>query len=129
MLLFCLPSLRGQNLKELIGKSDELSITADHMSADVEKGVAHAKGNVKIHYGQLTVKANEASLNQDTKDFAAKGDVVVSLDDGTAWAAQAVSGNLATNELSFGEFGFDWENSAARFSSIVRTRTRRCRSK
>ena len=107
MLLFCLPSLRGQNLKELIGKSDELSITADHMDADVEKGVAHAKGNVKIQYGQLTVKANEASLNQDTKDFTAKGDVVVSLDDGTSWAAQAVSGNLATNELSFGEFGFD----------------------
>ena len=107
MLLFCLTSLRGQNLRDIVGNSDELSITADHMEADVEKGVAHAKGKVKIRYGLLTVKANEASLNQDTKDFSAKGDVVVSLDDGTAWAAQVVKGNLATNELSFGEYGFD----------------------
>ena len=72
MLLFCLPSLRGQNLKELVGNPEDLSITADHMEADVEKGVAHAKGKVQIRYGQLTVKANEASLNQDTKDFSAK---------------------------------------------------------
>ena len=83
MLLFCLSSSRGQNLRDIVGNSDELSITADHMEADVEKGVAYAKGKVQIRYGQLTVKANEASLNQDTKDFSAKGDVVVSLDDGS----------------------------------------------
>ena len=107
VLLCWLPSSHGQNLKELVGNPEDLSITADHMEADVEKGVAYAKGKVQIRYGQLTVKANEASLNQDTKDFSAKGDVVVSLDDGTAWAAQSVKGNLATNELSFGEYGFD----------------------
>ena len=116
VLLLCLQPLRGQNLRDIVGQTDELTITAERMDADVEKGIARAKGKVVIRYGQLTVKANEASLNQDTKDFTAKGDVVVSLEDGTSWAAQAVSGNLATNELSFGEYGFDgkvWHSGGA----------------
>jgi len=99
--------LFGQKLQDVFGDADEMEIRAESMEADIDKGVAHAKGKVEIIYGQVHVKANEVWISQGTKDFSARGDVTVTLDDGTSWAAQEVKGNLATKALAFGQYGFD----------------------
>ena len=85
-------------------KADELRIEADELIHDVEKGQAHGRGNVLLTYGQIQLSAAEASVNLNTYDYTASGDVKITLRGHGSWEAPALKGNLQRRTTSFGPF-------------------------
>ena len=72
-----LPWAAYGQLDRIVGQPEELRISADTIEHDQASGRAVARGKVKIDYGNLTLTADEASVNQTTNDFAATGNVVI----------------------------------------------------
>ena len=85
----------------------ELRIVADQVSYGVESAAAEASGNVEITYGGIVLTCQEAKINQNTRDFAAQGDVVITIPGRGTWKAPALRGNLDHQNLDFGPFRLD----------------------
>lgn len=107
VLVCSLMMVSAQEL-DALKNADEVRIYSESGEYDLKGDEVHLKpGTNRIEYGGATMKAREMWFNQKTTAFKARGDVLISLEDGTSWASQAIDGNLDTKELSFGSFGFD----------------------
>lgn len=94
--------------QKALGSPEEMTISADDVGHDVTTGMARAKGNVRIIYGKLTLTANEASINRESMDFTAVGNVIITLaDNGGTWRAPAIKGNLQSRAFTFGPYRLD----------------------
>lgn len=67
-------------------------------SFDPVTGIASAKGDVRINYGDTEIKAGEAEYNSNTGDVIAKQDVVV-IKAGIMYQGEHIVFNAKTNEL------------------------------
>ena len=92
---------------DIVGEAEELQITADETQYDTTSNLFKANGNVKLVYGKLTLTAKEIQINRDTLDFAARGDVQITSEDGGKWSVPTVSGNLDSKALKFGPYRLD----------------------
>lgn len=99
---------------------------------DYNTGISHASGGVIVTYQDTILTADEATLNNNTGEVTASGNVVVkqgSSQDGSTpmtWAGESVQYNFKTREMTTGLFkagaspyfaagaglSFDMENSA-----------------
>lgn len=86
-----------------------LQIQADELSYGVDSAVAQASGNVVVDYGKIRMTCQQASVNQQTKDFSASGDVVISMEGQGSWQAPSLHGNLDDATVAFGPFRMDTE--------------------
>ena len=111
IVLFCCLACIGASPLEALRQAEELKLSADEIVATQNgAGDIVAQGNVRLEYGILTVTAEKVSLNRETLDFAANGNVVAELSDGTGrWEAPAISGNMKTHEMKFGPYRADGE--------------------
>jgi LPS-assembly protein len=107
LLLLTFAQLLPAQLAELLGDTSQMQIEADLLEHSQQSGDAHASGNVRIVYGNLTLQADEVLVNQETEDFTATGAVLITLQDGTQWRAPAVKGNLKSHAFSFGPYRLD----------------------
>lgn len=111
--LFCLLCALGSCSVALaaspiaLPKAEDLRITADELTHDVDTGWAKAQGAVVVTYGVLTMTAREASINRHSLDFTATGDVRVRHESGAQWQAPSIQGNLKEQTFAFGPFRLD----------------------
>ena len=87
----------------------DLQISADSMEHGTENRIARAVGNVVIAYLDVELKCDEATLNQDTLDCTANGNVVITIKDQGTWKAPALKVNLQSKHFSFGPYRVDTE--------------------
>ncbi|MFA6723911.1 MAG: putative LPS assembly protein LptD [Lentisphaeria bacterium] len=104
LLYFCLAALvLADDLSQLF-RADELHIEADELVHNVESGLVHARGHVLLTYGQLQLSADEASIDQNSFDYSASGEVKITVQGAGSWEAPALKGNLQQRTTSFGPF-------------------------
>ena len=67
-------------------------------SFDPQTGLASAKGNVRINYGDTQISAEEANYNATTGDVMARGNVMV-VKGAASYQGEQIVYNVKTNEL------------------------------
>ncbi len=87
----------------------ELVIVADNVGFGVEDKIAAAEGAVEVTYGDIRLTCKKASINQETRDFSAQGDVVITIKDQGTWKAPALRGNFDKKTIDFGPFRLESE--------------------
>ncbi len=85
------------------GNSSEIDISADSMEYLEQGRLAVATGNVTIHEGDDLLQADYVTVNRDTRDVYARGNVVFRRG-GTLWQGEELRYNLSTKTGDFGEF-------------------------
>ena len=75
-------------------KTDSVNLTADRMLHLVEKDLVKAEGNVVVTYGARTVSADEIIVNTETGKGQAKGNVVMTAEQGTRFEAEKAQFNM-----------------------------------
>ena len=77
-------------------KADQepVNLTADRMLHLVEKHLIKAEGHVVVTYGQRTVSADEIIVNTETGKGQAKGNVVMTAEQGTRFEADKAQFNV-----------------------------------
>ncbi len=83
----------------LASLQSNVNIEGLETSFDPETGIASAKGDVRINYGDTEIRAGSAEYNSNTGDVIAKGDVVV-VKAGIIYQGEHIVFNAKTNELS-----------------------------
>ncbi len=101
-------SLCLAQLEKFAGDAQEVEISADKMTMPSNGGIVVLSGNASLRYGDISCKAREVTLNRDTMDITAQGDVLLQVQD-VRWTAPAIKGNLNTQAFSFGPFRLDGE--------------------
>ena len=93
----------------------DLQLSADEVNHTPGQKLTHAKGNVEIKYETIRITCDEATFNQETADFAARGNVITTQADPktgivtATWKTQALRGNLNQQDLQFGPYRLDSE--------------------
>lgn len=87
----------------------ELVIAADNVGYAVESKLAEAEGAVEVIYGDIRLTCQKATIDQETRDFSAQGDVVITIKDQGTWKAPALHGNFDKKTIEFGPFRLDSE--------------------
>ena len=105
LCLACLACLAGEEAKP----KALLEISADKVGYGMDSSVAEAEGNVQVTYGDIRLHCGKATINQETRDFAAEGDVEISLEGKGTWRAPSLRGNLDARTVAFGPFRLDTE--------------------
>ncbi len=100
-------ALLSAQAEHILPKADEIQIEAEELTHLQTSGDVRAKGNVIVTYGDLQLTAKEASINANTGEFTAIGDVTVTLKDQGSWRAPAVQGNIQKKDFQFGPFRLD----------------------
>jgi LPS-assembly protein len=75
-------------------KTDSVNLTADRMLHLVEKDLVKAEGNVVVTYGARTVSADEIIVNTETGKGQAKGNVIMTAEQGTRFEADKAQFNV-----------------------------------
>jgi len=71
-----------------------VNLTADRMFHLVEKNLVKAEGHVVVTYGARTVKADEIIVNTETGKGQAKGNVIMTAEQGTKFQAEKAQFNI-----------------------------------
>ncbi len=74
--------------------NEPVKLTADRMLHLVEKNLIKAEGNVVVTYGPRTVSADEIIVNTETGKGQAKGNVVMTAEQGTRFEADKAQFNV-----------------------------------
>ncbi len=74
--------------------TDPVNLTADRMLHLVEKNLVKAEGHVVVTYGARTVSADEIIINTETGKGQAKGNVVMTAEQGTKFQAEKAQFNI-----------------------------------
>ena len=74
--------------------NEPVKLTADRMLHLVEKNLIKAEGNVVVTYGARTVSADEIIVNTETGKGQAKGNVVMTAEQGTRFEADKAQFNV-----------------------------------
>ncbi|MEA2013407.1 MAG: LptA/OstA family protein, partial [Verrucomicrobiota bacterium] len=85
------------------GRTEEIDATADKMEFKKEENIFVGKGNVKISYGDILIKADKATINIKTNQIIAEGNVYF-IKDAERWQGEKIVGNIATGEFAFDDF-------------------------
>ena len=76
-------------------KNEEtVNLTADRMLHLVEKDLVKAEGHVVVTYGERTIKADEIIVNTETGKGQAKGNVIMTAEQGTKFQAEKAQFNI-----------------------------------
>lgn len=106
-------NLRGQSLDYakvgLFPDDSQLELSADTLSYSQDANLAKAKGSVRADYGTLHLSADEVTINQETLDFTASGNILFSSDKLGTWECDDVRGNINEQSFGFGIFRLDGE--------------------
>ncbi len=97
LALIATANLSAQNLLDTV--TSNLNIDGLETSFDPETGIASAKGNVHIKYGDTEITAGRADYNSNTGDVMAREDVTV-WKSGTTYKGESILYNVKTNELT-----------------------------
>ena len=81
------PSFASEN-------NEPVNLTADRMLHLVEKNLVKAEGNVVVTYGARTISADEIIVNTETGKGQAKGNVVMTAEQGTQFQADKAQFNV-----------------------------------
>jgi LPS-assembly protein len=73
---------------------EPVNLTADRMLHLVEKNLVKAEGHVVVTYGARTVKADEIVVNTETGKGQAKGNVIMTAEQGTEFHAEKAQFNI-----------------------------------
>ncbi len=73
---------------------ESVNLTADRMLHLVEKDLVKAEGHVVVTYGARTVKADEIIVNTETGKGQAKGNVIMTAEQGTEFQAEKAQFNI-----------------------------------
>jgi len=84
---------RFKNLKE-VDENEPVELTADRMLHLVDKNLIKAEGHVVVKYGPRTVTADEIIVNTETGKGQAKGNVVMTAEQGTRFEADKAQFNV-----------------------------------
>lgn len=93
----CVASVRGQTILDTM--SSNINIEGLETTFDPETGIATAKGDVHIKYGDVEILAGRADYNANTGDVMAKDDVTV-WKAGITYKGENLVYNVKTNELT-----------------------------
>ena len=74
--------------------SNNILITADHMTHDKKRDMIWAWGKVKIQFPDKTIQADNIKVNNVTGDGKAIGDVIITQSDGTRLKSQKALFNM-----------------------------------
>jgi LPS-assembly protein len=77
-----------------IDENEPINLTADRMLHLVEKNLVKAEGNVVVTYGVRTISADEIIVNTETGKGQAKGNVVMTAEQGTKFQADKAHFNV-----------------------------------
>lgn len=77
-----------------VENNEPVNLTADRMFHLVEKNLVKAEGNVVVTYGARTVSADEIIVNTETGKGQAKGNVVMTAEQGTRFEADKAQFNV-----------------------------------
>jgi LPS-assembly protein len=77
-----------------VENNEPVNLTADRMFHLVEKNLVKAEGNVVVTYGARTVSADEIIVNTETGKGQAKGNVVMTAEQGTKFQADKAQFNV-----------------------------------
>ncbi|MBL9113645.1 MAG: LPS assembly protein LptD [Verrucomicrobiaceae bacterium] len=100
-LTFAMPFMAGAQLPTdslLSSLESNVDIEGLETSFDPETGIASAKGNVHIKYGDTEIKGQEADYNYNTGDVIARGSVTV-VKAGVIYQGERIVYNTKTNDL------------------------------
>jgi LPS-assembly protein len=73
---------------------EPVNLTADRMLHLVEKNLVKAEGHVVVTYGARTVRADEIIVNTETGKGQAKGNVIMTAEQGTEFHAEKAQFNI-----------------------------------
>lgn len=79
--------------------TSNINIEGLETTFDPETGIATAKGNVHIKYGDTEITSGKADYNSNTGDIMARGDVTV-WKQGVTYKGESLMYNVKTNELT-----------------------------
>ncbi|QHI69679.1 LPS assembly protein LptD [Tichowtungia aerotolerans] len=82
-----------------VGSPDAVEVTADRL--EYESGQLIGKGNVAVQQEGASLQADYVSVNQETGDITAMGNIVM-LYDGNRWEGEKLLYNFKTREGNFG---------------------------
>ncbi len=74
--------------------NEPVNLTADRMLHLVEKNLVKAEGHVVVTYGARTISADEIIINTETGKGQAKGNVVMTAEQGTRFQADSAQFNM-----------------------------------
>ncbi|MEE8269308.1 MAG: LptA/OstA family protein, partial [Nitrospinaceae bacterium] len=74
--------------------NEPVNLTADRMLHLVEKNLVKAEGHVVVTYGARTISADEIIINTETGKGQAKGNVVMTAEQGTSFQADRAQFNI-----------------------------------
>lgn len=74
-----------------------------HIDYDYNTGISHAVGGVLVTYGDVVLRADSATLDNNTGDVTATGDVLVE-QEGMTWSGESVEYNFKTRQMKTGLF-------------------------
>jgi len=77
-----------------VENNEPVNLTADRMFHLVEKNLVKAEGNVVVTYGTRTVSADEIIVNTETGKGQAKGNVVMTAEQGTKFQSEKAQFNV-----------------------------------
>ena len=77
-----------------VENNEPVNLTADRMFHLVEKNLVKAEGNVVVTYGARTVSADEIIVNTETGKGQAKGNVVMTAEQGTKFQSEKAQFNV-----------------------------------
>ena len=80
----------------------EIDVYARETSFDPGTNLLLGKGDVRIDYEDITIFADEVTLERDTGEFSARGTVRLVRGEGT-WTGDSIDGNIRTNTFTFPE--------------------------
>lgn len=83
--------------------SSEIDISADSLEYQAERKLIVGTGNVVIRDGSDLLQADYVTVERDTREIFARGNVVFRRD-GTLWQGEELHYNMATRTGDFGEF-------------------------
>lgn len=93
----------GRNKPAPAERKDPLDIEADSLEYLTERKLIVGTGNVQIREGEDLLRADYLTVQTDTRDVYARGNVVFRRA-GTLWQGQELRYNLKTKQGDFGEF-------------------------
>jgi len=90
----------GQDINSASG---DVEITADQLEYQSDKKLMTGRGNVVVTYGEDSLRADYMTVQTDTQEAHAIGNVVFERD-GQTWRGEEVVYNFKTHQGDFGEF-------------------------
>jgi len=93
-MLLLVPLAQAEPPSPVTENKEPVNLTADRMLHLVEKDLVKAEGHVVVTYGARTVKADEIIVNTETGKGQAKGNVIMTAEQGTEFQAEKAHFNI-----------------------------------